>query len=289
MASSRRETPPPSKKKTVLVFTRSHSKAAAKTHQELVKLLKKKGYNVWDVSVGDGPIVTKPGDTVVLGVVIGGDGTFLRLVRRLEQKDEFPILGVNEGTLGFITQVSPAEMKHAVEESLEGILSEERRFLLKIDLMRGKKVIDSATVFNDATLSKDARTSMLKFDVTMGSELLSNVRADGYIVATPTGSTAYNLSAGGPLLHPDLPGMALLPICAHSLSSRPIVIPSHVRLELLLKEFVGKVYLVYDGQVTIEVEPGDSIAIRVAEPCLRLVRLTKKSWVEAIRSKLSMD
>ncbi len=288
MASSRRE-PAVSKKKTVLVFARSKSERAAKARIELLKIVKKKGFAIWDVSEGDGPIKTKPSDEVVLGVVIGGDGTFLRLVRRLEQKDEFPILGVNLGSLGFITQVSPSEMKQAVEEALGGKLSEERRFLLKVDLMRGKKVIDSATVFNDATLSKDARTSMLKFDVSMGSELLSNVRADGYIVATPTGSTAYNLSAGGPLLHPDLPGMALLPICAHSLSSRPIVIPSHVRLELLLKEFVGKVYLVYDGQVTVEVEPGDAIAIRVAEPCLRLVRLTKKSWVEAIRSKLSMD
>jgi len=288
MASSRKEAVG-SKRKTVLVFVRSKSNAAIKARNELIKIVKKKGFAIWDASEGDGAIKTKPGDVVALGVVIGGDGTFLRLVRRLDQKDEFPILGINLGSLGFITQVAPSEMKRAVEEALDGLLSEERRFLLKIDLIRGKKVVDSATVFNDATLSKDARTSMLKFDVTMGSELLSNVRADGYIVATPTGSTAYNLSAGGPLLHPDLPGMALLPICAHSLSSRPIVIPSHVRLELLLKEFVGKVYLVYDGQVTVEVEPGDTITIRVAEPCLRLVRLTKKSWVEAIRSKLSMD
>ncbi len=287
MANKSREVHPP-QKKTVLVFSKVKSKEAEKTKAELSKVLKKEGYLVRDASDGDGPISTKPAENIALGVVFGGDGTFLRLVRRLEQKDEFPLLGVNLGSLGFITQVSPAEMKEAALAALEGKLSDERRFLLKIEVIRNKKVVDSGTVFNDATLSKDARTSMLKFDVNMGSELLSNVRADGYIVSTPTGSTAYNLSSGGPLLHPELSGMALLSICSHSLSSRPIVIPSHVRVELRLKEFTGKVYLVYDGQVATEVETGDTITIRVADPCLRLVRLTKKTWVEAIRTKLSM-
>lgn len=287
MPNSRRE-PKGAAKKTVLIFSRSKSKDADKTKAELQKLLKKEGYAMRDASQGSGPITTKPNESIALGVVIGGDGTFLRLVRRLEQKDEFPILGINLGSLGFITQISPEEMKETVLAALEGKLTEERRFLLKIEVIRDKKVVETNMVFNDATISKDARTSMMKFDVVMGSELLSNVRADGYIVSTPTGSTAYNLSSGGPLLHPDLPGIALLPICAHSLSSRPIVIPSHVRLELRLKEFTGKCYLVYDGQVASEVEPGDTIAIRVAEPCLRMVRLTKKTWVDAIRTKLSM-
>lgn len=283
-----RREPKGAEKKTVLLFSRSKSKEADKTKAELLKLLKKAGYAVRDASQGDGPIITKPSESIALGVVIGGDGTFLRLVRRLEQKDEFPILGINLGSLGFITQISPEDMKETVLDALAGKLAEERRFLLKIEVIRDKKIVETNMVFNDAAISKDAKTSMMKFDVMMGSELLSNVRADGYIVATPTGSTAYNLSSGGPLLHPDLPGMALLPICAHSLSSRPIVIPSHVRLEIRLREFSGKSYLVYDGQVTTEVEPGDTIAIRVAEPCLRMVRPAKKTWVEAIRTKLSM-
>lgn len=287
MPQNRRESKSDSKK-TVLLFSRSKSKEADKAKAELQKLLKKEGYHVKDASQGGSSIKTLPSESIALGVVIGGDGTFLRLVRRLEQKDEFPILGVNLGSLGFITQIAPSEMKETVLAALEGKLPEERRFLLKIEVMREKKVIETHMVFNDAILSKDARTSMLKFDVVMGTELLSNVRADGYIVSTPTGSTAYNLSSGGPLLHPDLPGIALLPICAHSLSSRPIVIPSHVRLELRLKEFSGKVHMVYDGQVATEIEPGDTIAIRVAEPCLRMVRPAKKTWVEAIRTKLSM-
>ena len=130
---------------------------------------------------------------------------------------------------------------------------------------------------------------MLKMEVSVGGDYLSLVRADGYIVATPTGSTAYALSSGGPLLHPDVNGWILVPICPHALSARPIIIAQHMTVEITPKEFSGgSVYLVYDGQINFEVKPYDTIKIRPCDVTLRLLRSPKLKWSETLRTKLKM-
>lgn len=272
----------------VLIFCKGRKPAAKEAVGTLKDWLKKKAVDVVDVSDGEERLEESAAKGVSLGVVIGGDGTFLTLVRRLEKKDQFPIMGVNLGTLGFITEINKEEMIQAVADALEKKFQEERRPLLQVDVWRGKKCVESAVVFNDAVMTKDAQTTMLKFDVFVGGELLSYVRADGYIISTPTGSTAYSLSAGGPLVHPEVPGIVLVPICSHALSTRPTLVPQKTAIEIVTREFAGAVYLVYDGQVSFELKAGDQIKVRLSESSLRLIRSPEQKWSETIRTKLKM-
>ncbi len=276
------------KKKTVLIFSKRQAKKARDAADRLAQWLAKAGYATLDVTDGEGPVTPKEVADVVLGVVIGGDGTFLTLVRRLEDKSKFPLLGINLGTLGFITEVLPEDMLSSVEDALKGKCIEEERSLLQVEICRKDVCRVSGTVFNDVVVSKDARTPMLKFDVHVGDEFLSYVRADGYIVATATGSTAYGLSAGGPLVHPCVNGLVLMPICPHSLSARPVVTPLKMPVVITPKEFRGSVYLVLDGQISHEIDEKDYVRIRAADTFLKLVRSPNKDWSETIRTKLDM-
>jgi NAD+ kinase len=276
-------------KSAVLIFAKRGNAAAAAATKQLTDWLKGRSLDVVDVTHSEDRLSDESLAAVKLGVVIGGDGTFLTLVRRLERKDRFPLLGVNLGTLGFITETGADEMLAAVEEALQNKQREELRRLLQVELWRAGKCIESGTVFNDAVINKDARTTMVRFDVLMGDEFLSEVRADGYIIATPTGSTAYCLSAGGPLLHPELGATVLVPICPHSLSSRPLVIPHSFPLQITPKELSGAAYLIYDGQIGFEIKSGDQIKISAAQASLRLTHSPRKKWSETLRSKLRMS
>ncbi len=275
------------KKKTILLFCKRHNKAK-EACKKLTAWLTKKGYATLDVTDSDGRLDSAAVRDVVLGVIIGGDGTFLTLVRRLDNKSAFPLLGINLGTLGFITETSPEDMIPAVEEALAGKCLEEQRRLLQVEICRKDLCRVSGLVFNDVVVTKDARTPMLKFDVHVGDQFLSYVRADGYIVATPTGSTAYALSTGGPLLHPGVNGLVMVPICSHSLSARPVIIPQEMEIRITPKEFKGAVYLVLDGQINHEIDEKDYVRIRTSKSFLKLVRSPARHWSETIRSKLDM-
>jgi NAD+ kinase len=273
----------------VLVCSRRDTAAAKQAAERLTDWLQKKGYPVLDVTHSDARISASEAKGVVLGVVIGGDGTFLTLVRRLEQKDQFPIMGVNLGSLGFITEVGKEEMLPAVESVLSGKFHEEGRPLLLVELWREEKNIETWMVFNDAVITKEPKATMLKFDVSIGGELMSYVRADGYIISSPTGSTGYALSAGGPLIHPEVGALLCLPLCSHSLSARPIIIPQKSAVEIHLKECRGQSYLVFDGQVDFELKPLDRVKITTSDTKLRLVQPSGQRWFETLRSKLQMS
>ncbi|MBI4404074.1 MAG: NAD(+)/NADH kinase [Deltaproteobacteria bacterium] len=275
-------------KDTVLVFAKKNEPSATKAVKDLMGWLKKKKIKTLDVTNSEEKIEARSLVNVRLGLVIGGDGSFLTLVRRLEEKDLFPIMGINLGTLGFITEVSPDQMFEAVEKALEGAYREERRRLIAVDLIRKDRIIQSGTVFNDAVITKEARTTMLKLEVFVDSTLLSRVRADGYIVSSPTGSTGYALSAGGSLIHPGVSAMLLIPICSHSLSARPILVPKDCRVEVVVQAFDGHAYLVFDGQINYELKARDRIQITGSRFSLRVVRLPEKSWFEVLRVKLEM-
>lgn len=275
-------------KSQILIFAKRYHKKAKAAAEELRKHLEKKKYEVIDLSDSEGVISQKNISNVKLGVVIGGDGTFLTLVRRLEKKDLFPILGVNLGTLGFITETDGSQMLQMVDEALKGKCIEEERKLLDVQLCREDHCIQAGLAFNDAVITKDARSTMLTFEVWIDGMLLSKIRADGYILSTPTGSTGYNLSAGGPLVHSLVPSLVLNAICSHSLSSRPIVLHEGCAIELRLKDFQGPAYLVFDGQINYEIRPADVIKVKTSESFLRLVRSPHKPWTEVLRSKLNM-
>lgn len=276
-------------KQTVLVCAKKKDASAQKACDKLTQWLKENDYDVLDVTKSEEAISDKEVKDVKLGVVIGGDGTFLSLARRLESKDAFPLMGVNLGTLGFITEAGEDEMIPAVSDALKKKPKEELRFLLEVEILRQGKILQTATAFNDTAITKDAQTTILTFDVHVGGELLSQVRSDGYIVATPTGSTAYALSAGGPLLHPEMDGVVLVSICSHALTSRPVVIPKGLEIKILPKNFKGKAYVLLDGQVDVEIKPGDEIKITSSKTSLRLVRSSMRNWAQALRTKLKMD
>ncbi len=274
--------------KSVLLFATRKKAAAKEARQKLTEWLSKKKLDVLDVTDTRERLSEADLKNVTLGVAIGGDGTFLTLVRRLAKKDQIPLMGVNLGTVGFITEIHRDDMFAAIEQALAKKYREERRPLLQVDVWRGKEIVESCHVFNDAAVTKDARTTMLKFEVRVGEELLSYIRADGYIVATPTGSTAYALSAGGPLVHPEVNGLVVIPICSHALSTRPSVVPQGKQVEIRMEEFTGEVYMVCDGQVNVEIKPGDRILVRTSETYLRLYRPPDQAWSETIRTKLKM-
>ena len=272
----------------VMLCVKGGDPVAAKAAKELESALKSQGIEAIQVADNANEIPATILRSCRLAVVIGGDGTFLSLVRRMEQKNITPVMGVNLGSLGFITDTSREQMVAAVMAALAGHFKAEKKPLLTIELKHPNGKTDVATVFNDVCLSKGAGTALLKFEILLDGELLSHVKADGYLVATPTGSTAYSLSAGGPLLHPQLEGLVLIPICAHSLSARPIVIPLHQRVEIKTIELKETAYLVCDGQVSFEVRDGDELLVQVSQQHLQLLRPPQSGWSEALRSKLKM-
>lgn len=272
----------------VILCVKEGDPAATAAAKELESALQKQQVKTIQVSERTDEVPESLLKSSKLAVVIGGDGTFLSLVRRMAKKNLTPVMGVNLGSLGFITDTNREQMVPAVLSALSGQFKVEEKPLLTVELKHPSGKVDVATVFNDVCLSKGAGTALLKFEILLDGELLSHVKADGYLVATPTGSTAYSLSAGGPLLHPQVEGLILIPICAHSLSARPIVIPLHQKVEIKTIELKETAYLVCDGQVSFEVKDGDELKVQVSKQHLQLLRPPQSGWSEALRSKLKM-
>lgn len=276
-------------KKGVLLFSKKEDPAARKVCKELHDQLLEEGCLVEDFSGSDNLIEASKLKKFSVGVVIGGDGTFLTLVKRLEKKEQVPLMGINLGTVGFITEFSREDVYESVVAALKGTLQIEERTLLKVELRRDGKLVENGMVFNDVVVNKDTRTSLSVMDVIVDDTFLSHVRADGYIVATATGSTGYALSAGGPLLHPLVPAIVLVPICPHSLSARPIVLPYDQRVLIRVHRFGGTAYLVCDGQINLQMEEGDEVHIeRSKETHLKIFRSPSQGWSDALKAKLQM-
>lgn len=275
-------------KQTILICVKQRDREAEAAKKKLVSWAESKKLEVWDVTSSDEKLSEKKVRNVALGIAIGGDGTFLTLVRKLEDKELFPLIGVNLGSLGFITEVGSKEMIQVIEQGLKGKLREEKRPVIEVEVYRKGKKVASGCVFNDAVITKSIDTTMLRFDVKIGGDFLNHVRADGYIISTPTGSTAYALSAGGPLIHPEVQSLELVPICSHSLSSRPIVIPLSSEIVIEMKEPRGKASLVYDGQFSFDLAQGDVLKVFHHKKFLRLLHSPQQKWSEALREKLGL-
>ncbi len=222
---------------------------------------------------------------VDLIVVLGGDGTLLATARALNRKP-VPLLAVNLGGLGFLTVITREELFATLELVLAGNLSTERRVQIEAEIVRADEVIASYLALNDAVLNKGAIARVLDFDVWIDNKFISTYKSDGLIVSTPTGSTAYSLAAGGPVIIPSVAAFIVTPICAHTLTNRPIVLPDSAAIEVAVKSQRESVYLTVDGQVGIALRSDDTVRIKKAASHVELIQSPHKSYFEILRQKL---
>jgi NAD+ kinase len=224
-----------------------------------------------------------PGQVDVL-VVLGGDGTLLSMARAVGDLG-VPILGVNLGGLGFLTATTLDEMLPALEALLAGRLAVEERMMLAARLVRGGQALSEHIALNDVVITKSAMSRIIDLSVSVDGRHATGYRADGLIVSTPTGSTAYNLSVGGPILFPTLDAVVLTPIAPHTLSNRPIVLPGTQRIDVTLRG-ESEVMLTMDGQVGVHLRSGDVVQIEKAAARIRLLRFPQKDFFSVLRTKL---
>ena len=219
-----------------------------------------------------------------LAVVLGGDGTMLSIARILV-KDDIPLVGVNQGHLGFLTDVPVETMLESMDAILDGEYVDEQRLLLTAKVVRDGEEVFAACAFNDVVVSKARSGRLIEFEIFVDGDFVYRQRSDGLVIATPTGSTAYALSAGGPILHPTLEALILVPICAHTLSARPIAVNSRSAIELRLIE-AGDARVYFDGQRHFDIEPGDRIMVSRAPKTMRLLHPKNYSYYFTLRHKL---
>lgn len=221
-----------------------------------------------------------------LVIVVGGDGSMLGAARNLA-KHNVPVVGVNRGGLGFLTDISPAEIEEKIGEVLEGKYIVEERFLLDTVVKRNEEIVGRGSAFNDVVVSSGGAARMIEFETYIDNRFVYSQRSDGLIVSTPTGSTAYSLSGGGPIMHPKLDALVMLPMFPHTLSSRPIVVDGNSEIKIIIgAENQRKALVTCDGHLRIKAAPGDTIYIYKKPSKLKLIHPVDHSFYAVCRDKL---
>ncbi len=221
-----------------------------------------------------------------LAIVVGGDGTLLKAGRLLSDKD-IPVIGINLGRLGFLVDISPDEISEQLTQMLHGRYTIEIRSLLHAEVFRGKHSLGEGIALNDVVVHVRNDIRMIEFTTHIDAHFVNRQRADGIVVATPTGSTAYSLSGGGPILHPGLPAVVLVPICPHTLSNRPLVVSNESHIEISLCESRSvNARVSFDGQANIDLQAGDKVVIRQKSHQLRLMHPESYDYYHILRNKL---
>lgn len=236
------------------------------------------------------PDLGKPFDqeaaaTVDLVIVLGGDGTLIHAARMLSGRS-VPIFGVNLGSLGFMTEIPRQDVFQTLDDVLQGHFLTESRLKLICRLWRAGQVIVEDEVLNDIVINKGALARIADHETSIDGQYVTTYKSDGVIVATPTGSTAYSLSAGGPVIHPMVDCMVVTPICSHALTQRPLVVPSERTITIDLKGTTEDVYLTLDGQAGHRLEPGDRIEVHRSNNRVLLVRNPRMGYFAILRQKL---
>jgi len=225
------------------------------------------------------------GEQVDLAVVLGGDGTMLTVCRKLASSD-IPLIGVNQGRVGFLTDVSSANMLDEMRKILRGEFSIEQRILLTASIIRNGREVSHGRAMNDVVINKSGMSRLIELEVNVDDQFVHKQRSDGLILATPTGTTAYALSAGGPILHPTLDAITLVPICPHTLSNRPIAFNSASKIEITLVHAEdAAVHL--DGQLQIDLQLGDKIVVQRDKKTVSLLHPVGHSHYAMLRQKLN--
>lgn len=223
------------------------------------------------------------GKTADLAIVMGGDGTMLSVARSLIEAD-VPLVGVNRGRFGFLTDLRAEDMLSEIDKIVAGEFIKEPRMLLATQVLRNGKVVHAGYALNDVVIKSGLR--LIELEVDIDQQFVYKQRSDGLILSTPTGTTAYALSAGGPILHPNLEAISIVPICPHTLSNRPIAVNSASQIEVTLVQF-SEAHLSIDGQLQIDLEIGDKIAVRRAEKNIFLLHPSNYCYFDMLRNKLN--
>jgi NAD+ kinase len=218
-------------------------------------------------------------------LVLGGDGTMIAAARLMGDA-EVPVLGVNYGGLGYLAEFRIEEVYEALESILDGNYRLDKRVMLAVELMRGDQAVTRNRVLNDVVINKSALARIIEIEAYLNQQFVNSFRADGLIVSTPTGSTAYNLSAGGPVIFPSMNAVVITPICPFTLSNRPIVVPDDAVIELRLKTEQEDVALTLDGQVGFPLKVEDRVVIHKSQTTFNLVQPTNRNYFDVLRDKL---
>lgn len=258
---------------------------------EMLPYLSGKGYTVFldeyaakELGVEGYPLDRIP-DLVDAVMVLGGDGTMLAVARLVAGKG-IPIMGINLGSLGFITEVNRDEVEKAIDNMIGGECSLEERLMLDVSIFREGKKTYGYSVLNDIVINKGALARIIDLEMFIDHKYVTTYKADGLIVSTPTGSTAYSLSAGGPIVYPTLGVVLVTPICPHALANRPIVIGKKSLVEIVLLSESEDVYLTLDGQVGVSLQKGDRVEIKESEHTAKLLIPCDKDYFNILRTKL---
>ncbi|WP_026305068.1 NAD(+) kinase [Microbulbifer sp. SSSA007] len=275
---------------------RTESESAVISLERLMSFLQKEGYsivletNTAEALSGHNVRVSSKerlGELCDLVIVVGGDGSLLGAARALA-KYSVPLLGVNRGRLGFLTDIMPGQVEEKVGEVLSGKYMAESRFLLDMSVTRAGKQVGKGAALNDVVLHPGEFIRMIEFDLYIDGQFVYTQRSDGLIVSTPTGSTAYALSGGGPIMHPKLDAIVLVPLNPHTLSSRPIVVEGSSEFKLIIGEHnIAKPYVTCDGHDQVITRPGDVIRIHKKPHRLTLIHPLDHNFYEICRSKLN--
>jgi NAD+ kinase len=279
--------------KTIGVFVGPRKQEALAVVCDLMEWSKQRGIELRAVGetaheVGCAPLALNNGEIsedVDLIVVLGGDGTMLGAARLIGTR-QIPVLGVNFGWLGYLTEFTLDELYTSLDGLRDGSFSLDRRMMLDVSLEREGEIIASHRALNDAVVNKASPSRMVELECYVDEMFVNSFRADGMIIATPTGSTAYSLSAGGPIVHPSMAAILLTPICPHLLSNRPVLVPGQSVVELVFKQANDDLVLTVDGQIITNLMPDDRITLLNSKTTFDLVRPANRNYFEVLRTKL---
>jgi NAD+ kinase len=280
------------------IVLKPHQPEALKTICELVVWLAERGIKLvggpeiererithqTGCSVEEAP-ADKLAGKVDLMLVLGGDGTMIATARMIGDQ-EVPVLGVNYGGLGYLAEFRIEELYSALESILSGNYRLDNRVMLSVELIRNEVSLTTNRVLNDVVINKSALARIIEIEASFNGHFVNSFRADGLIVSTPTGSTAYNLSAGGPVIFPSMNAVVITPICPFTLSNRPIVVPDSAEIELILKTDQEEVALTLDGQVGFPLKVGDRVVIRKSRTTFNLIQPSNRNYFDVLRDKL---
>ena len=263
---------------TIGIITKPKDYTSEQTGYELSVFLKRQGVAL----VEDTDAIRAHADLII---VVGGDGTILNTARTFVD-DNVPILGVNLGHLGFLVDLAVECMTEAVGEILEGKYIKEKRALLSCQVERGDEVLSKHLAFNEAVIHRNHTPRMLDFDLYVDGDFVNNQRSDGIIIATPTGSTAYSLSSGGPIVHPSVNAISLVSICPHTMSHRPVVLHGESEVLIHVLDSVERATVSFDGQSTMPNQSGDKLRVKQHENFIHLIHPKRYDYFKIIRTKL---
>lgn len=277
--------------KQVAIIAKKYNPEAVDASRTLAKWLASQGLDVIlddhvlkKVKGNWQPISQADFRKVGLLIVLGGDGTFLGAAR-LIKNENVPVLGVNLGGLGFLTDFTLNELFPVLKKILAGRFKTEKRMMLTSTIIRKDKTLAEYSVLNDVVITKAALSRIIDLETAINKHYLTTFKADGLIISTPTGSTAYSMAAGGPIVFPSLQAIILTPICPHTLTNRPILVPDSAEISIAIKSQKENIYLTFDGQVGQSLKVGDRVVIK-KEHFLTMIKSPFKDYFEVLRTKL---